>query len=351
MGVKNISKLFDGSSYEHKKVVTFADLKDRKLGIDAFNQLYQFLSSIRDGTGQSLVDESGRVTSHLIGILTRNSALLQNGVKPIYIFDGQSHPLKSREKKRRADVKKTAQIAYDKAVSEGDILTAQKFAKQLNYLTPQLIEDSKRLLTHMGIPIIDAPGEGEAQAAIMVKEGSLWATASQDYDAMLFGSTKLVRNLNITGKRTLAGGRVIDIKPELLELNVLLNGLNITHAQLIDLGILLGSDFNPDGISGIGPKTAYKLINEFKSFEEIEKNNTKVAEANIPYEEIREIFLNPDTHKAVKVDTSLTYDVEKIRSFLVDERGFSDDRYLRLIEKTGREIETLESQTSLDDWF
>ncbi len=350
MGVKNLSDLLDLSTIQFKRSRSLGDFKKRKIAFDAFNVLYQFLSSIRDPSGGMLTDSEGRVTSHLIGLLTRNSQILQNGIKIAYVFDGEADPLKGKEVERRKEIKQQAQEAYEKAIEVGDLKRARQLAQRVSHLTPQMVEDSKKLLEAMGIPVIQAPGEGEAQCAQMTKEGIVDATASQDYDALLFGAPILVRNLNLSGKRNLPSGRVITITPEEINLRDLLDGLEITREQLIDLGILLGSDFNPEGFKGIGPKTAFKLIKKYGSFKEIQKHEPKVAAVEIPYEEIKEIFLNPNVKPQMKVKFG-RYDPDKILHFLVDERGFSAERHKPLILKTARIIEDLEKQTSLDSFF
>ncbi|MHA2100354.1 MAG: flap endonuclease-1 [Candidatus Kariarchaeaceae archaeon] len=351
MGVKNLSQILKGNEVEVREFMTLPQLSNRNLGIDGFNQLFQFMSSIRDVSGGSMVDNAGRITSHLIGILTRNCVLIQHGIQPIYIFDGISHPLKTEEKEKRRETVRLAEIEYKKALDEGDMVKARSFGSRVNKLTPEMLDDSKRLLELLGIPWLVAPGEGEAQASQMVIEGSVWATASQDYDTMLFGAPRMIRNLNITGKRNLPGGKVITIQPEQIELHKLLDALNLTREQLIDLGILLGTDFNPKGFRKIGPATGYKLINEYGSFEEVRKHNKVVKETEIPYEEIRDIFLKPDIEKHMKIDFSKKFDKDGIIEFLVEERNFSRERYINILEKTEREMAIQKSQTSLDDWF
>ncbi len=350
MGVKNLSDLMEYSTIPFRQEKSLNDFKGKKIAFDAFNVLYQFLSSIRDSSGAVMADNEGRVTSHLIGLLTRNSQLLQKGIKIVYVFDGESDPLKKQEVERRKKIKAQAKEQYEEALEKGDLQRAKRLAARVSHLTPQMVEDSKILLKAMGIPVVDAPGEGEAQCAQMAIDGVVDAAASQDYDALLFGAPTLVRNLNLSGRRTLPSGRIKTINPEEINLRDLLDGLQITSEQLIDLGILLGSDFNPDGFKGIGPKTAYKLIKKYGSFNEIKKHEPKVSEVDVPYERIKEIFLNPNVEKKAKI-TFGSYDPDKILHFLVEERGFSVKRHRPLILKTAREIEELEKQTSLDSFF
>jgi len=351
MGVKNLSDIFDQSDIEIRVEKQLSDYSGRALALDAFNVLFQFMASIRDNTGQSLVDEQGRVTSHLIGILTRNSNLIQEGIIPVYVFDGTSHELKDQVKEERRDRRKIAEKEYEKALDEGDMVRARKFASRTNKLSSEMIDDAKHLLRLMGIPVVQAPGEGEAQAAQLAHEGKVYATASQDYDSLLFGSPVMVRNLNITGRRSLPGGGTKMIYPEEIHLSNLLQGLEFTREQLVDIGILLGSDFNPDGIRGIGPKTAFKYMKKYHSFKEVENSVESVAQAEIPYEEIRDIFLHPDVKKGLDLDRSQVFDADKILEFLVEQRDFSEGRYTNLVRKTEKVLQDRKQQTTLDDFF
>ncbi|MHA2501465.1 MAG: flap endonuclease-1 [Candidatus Kariarchaeaceae archaeon] len=352
MGVKKLSDIFSKSSIEINIDKTLADYNGKYLAFDAFNVLFQFMASIRDDTGQSLVDQEGNVTSHLIGILTRNSNLIQQGITPVYVFDGKSHELKSVVQKERRSKREVAKREYDKALEEGDLTRAKKFASRVNYLNDTMIEDAKKLLTLMGIPVVQAPGEGEAQAAQLALEGKVYATASQDYDALLFGTPIMVRNVNITGRRSLPGGSGFKvINPIEIELSLLLKGLDLTREQLIDVGILLGSDFNPDGVAGIGPKTAYSLMKKHGSFIETEKNDKRVKDAEIPYEEIRDIFTQPNVITGLELDKSMSFDGEKVLSFLVDQKNFSEGRYTNIIRKTEKVLQDKQKQTALDDFF
>jgi flap endonuclease-1 len=351
LGVKNLSALFSTADTDVRKSISLQELSGKTIALDAFNQLFQFLASIRDDRGRSMADTEGRITSHLIGILTRGCALLQEDIRPVYIFDGKSHPLKQREKDRRKELTRLAEIEYEKALKEGDIVRAKKFAQRTNKLTPDMIDDAKILLEGMGIPWFQAPSEGEAQAAQLAAEGAVWATASQDYDAMLFGSPRLIRNLNLSGRRNLPGGRSIEIKPEIIELPQLLSTLEITREQLIDLGMLLGSDFNPDGFAKVGPKTAFKFIKKYGTFETIYANETLIKVKEIPFSEIRDIFLKPNVKKNLHLPEGTIFDPERIESFLIGERGFAEGRYKAIIQKTAKRIEDNQSQSALDDWF
>ncbi|MEM1525583.1 MAG: flap endonuclease-1 [Ignisphaera sp.] len=327
-------------------------LARKAIALDAYNALYQFLAAIRQPDGTPLMDGKGNVTSHLSGLFYRTINLVENGIKPIYVFDGKPPEIKRQElEKRRVRKEKAAEMAA-KAYSEGVIHEAAKYAVQAIHLTESMVKDAKRLLDSMGIPYVQALSEGEAQAAYLTKRGASWATGSQDYDSLLFGAPRLVRNLAITGKRKLPGKDVyVDVKPELIELDKLLKALGITLDQLIDVAILIGTDYNPDGAEGIGPRTALQLIKTHGSLEKILRvlPNIKFPEDPI---KIREYFLKPPV---IDVDRLEWREPDKnaIVQILVKEHDFSFDRVenaLKRFEKAYREY-VRSAPASLDQWF
>ncbi|MEM4243944.1 MAG: flap endonuclease-1 [Candidatus Bathyarchaeia archaeon] len=333
-----------------KTVVRLEDLSGKKIAIDAYNALYQFLAIIRQPDGTPLKDHTGKVTSHLSGLFYRTSNLLELGIKPIYVFDGTPPVLKEVEIKRRAKAKEEATIKYEQALAQGRVEEARMYAQATSRLHDYMMEDSKRLLTLMGIPWIQAPSEGEAQAAHLTKRGDADYCASQDYDSLLFGAPKLIRNVTISGRRKLPSKNVyIDVVPEVIRLDDVLKECGITYEQLIDVGILIGTDFNPDGIKGLGPKTALKLIKEHGT---LEKALPHIKNAEFPHspEKIREIFLQPK----VRDDYTLKWqqpDVEGIVAFLVGEKDFSEDRVRKALEKIQEGSKKLAGKTTLEKWF
>jgi flap endonuclease-1 len=276
---------------------------------------------------------------------------MQHNIRPVYVFDGISHELKTKEKERRREVRKLSEIEYNKAIEAGDMDRARLFAQRVNKLTPEMIEDSKKLLELMGIPAISSPGEGEAQAAQMAKEGILHAAGTQDYDALVFGSPRMLRNVNISGRRRLPGGGYKNILPEMFELSEVLRSLDLSQAQLVDLGILMGSDFNPDGFKGVGPKTALKFIKKYGTFEEILANEKKVQETDTPYEEIRKIFLQPNVTKNIELTFESKFDKTGIMEYLHKQHNFNPTQYENLLSKTERALKNPRTQTSLDAFF
>ena len=333
-----------------KTVVRLEDLSGKTIAIDAYNALYQFLAIIRQPDGTPLKDSTGKITSHLSGLFYRTSNLVEMGIKPIYVFDGAPPVLKEVEIKRRMRAKEEATIKYEQALAQGKIEEARMYAQATSRLSDYMAEDSKKLLTLMGIPWIQAPSEGEAQAAHLTKRGDSDYCASQDYDSLLFGAPRLIRNVTISGRRKLPSKNVyIDVVPEVIKLTDVLEECGITYEQLIDVGILIGTDFNPDGIKGLGPKTALKLIKEYGTLEKA-LPYIKNAEFPHPPEKIREIFLHPK----VSNDYVLRWqqpNVDGIVDFLVGEKDFSEERVRKAIEKMQEGNRKLGGKTTLEKWF
>ncbi|MFA5771195.1 MAG: flap endonuclease-1 [Thermoplasmata archaeon] len=329
---------------KEKKDIT--DFSRKVIAIDAPNAIYQFLSSIRQPDGTPLMDSTGRVTSHLVGLFTRTANLIGTGTKIVYVFDGKPHQLKYETINERREIKKKAETEWQIALEAGDLEKAKSKAQQTSRLTSDMINESKTLLEYLGVPYVVAPSEGEAQASYMARKGDVWAAASQDFDALLFGSLILVRNLTITGRRKLPGKQVyVDVTPEIINLDSALRSLEITREQLVDLGILVGTDFN-DGIKGVGAKTALKLIKEHKTIEKVlEFKNTSIKN----YETIKDIFLKPDVTDDYKIDSG-KIDIVCVKKFLCEERGFSENRVDAALKKFEAFKETV-AQKSLEDWF
>lgn len=330
------------------KTIEFEDLRGKKIAIDALNSLYQFLSIIRQPTGEPLRDSKGRVTSHLSGIFYRNANLLEYGVLPIYVFDGAPPKLKFRALEKRSEVREAAREKWQAAIAEQRYAEAKVYAQQASRITNEMLLDAKALLDYIGIPHVQAPSEGEAQASAMVLRGDAWAVGSQDYDSLLFGAPRLVRNLTISGKRKLPRKNVyVDIKPEILHLEEALRSLGITREQLVEIGVLIGTDYNQKGIAGIGPKKALALIKELGSAKAvIEKKNISV---DFDADEIKDLFLNPETTKSYTLKWSAP-DEEKLLEFLCEEHDFSEERVKNALERIRKAQET-KQQKSLDSWF
>ncbi len=317
------------------------------VAIDAYNAIYQFLSIIRGPDGMPLTDFSGKITSHISGLFYRNINFLSLGIKPIYVFDGKPPSLKSAEIERRKQVKKDATIKYEKAISEGRYEEAKKYAQQTSILRDDMVQDSKKLLDLFGIPHIQAPSEGEATAAYLTQTGKAFASASQDFDSLLFGAKKLVRNFTNSGKRKLPNrNTTIEIEPEIIDLAKTLDDLGVTREQLVDIGILIGTDFNPDGFERIGPKTALKMIKEHGKLEAVPQIQEDLLK--VDYEQIREIFLRPKVAEVGEVVFG-TVDHQGIINYLTKERSFSPERVETSLNRLKKSLE--KKSHTLEQWF
>ncbi|MDD4251271.1 MAG: flap endonuclease-1 [Candidatus ainarchaeum sp.] len=343
MGV-NLSKLVE------KEEIIVDSLSGKKIGIDSYNMLYQFLASIRGADGLPLADSNGNVTSHLTGLFYRTINLIDKGIKPVYIFDGKPSELKKETLRKRREIRTDAEKKSSDALQAGDLFEAKKFGSRALKLTPLMVDEAKTLLKFMGVPIVNAPQEGEAQASIMNSKKVIDGVVSQDFDCLLFGANNLYRNVGFSGKRKVAGKNFyVDIKPEHISLENVLQKLGISRQKLIWLGILVGTDFNKK-FPKIGPKTAIKLVSENDSFEEIIIKTG--FEPDFDFKEIEEIFLNP---VSCDVDESELLEKmpnrEKLLEFLVEKHDFSKERIESTLNRFLKEKEEREKQKGLSEWF
>ncbi len=323
------------------KEIELDELFDKRVAIDAFNWIYQFLSIIRQPDGEPLKDSQGRVTSHLSGLYYRTLKLLEAGIKPIYVFDGEPPAFKKATVEERRSVREEAAREWKAALEKKDYETARKAAQRSTQITDEIITGSKQLLDAMGIPVVQAESEGEALCSLIVREGDAYAVATQDYDSLLFGATRLIRNLSITGRRK-RGNDYIDVRPEMLVLSEVLDSLNITQEQLIILGIVIGTDFNPGGIPGYGPKKALELVREKKTLHAALEG--LAWDFPVQPEEIFEFFRRPK-HTKWSIDFR-QLDEERIKALLCDEHDFSEERVENAMKKVSKS-----GQSSLGRWI
>lgn len=305
--------------------ITLSDLAGKTLAVDAHGELYQFLALIRLRDGTPLKDSQGRVTSHLSGLFFRTTRLIaEHGVKLVFVFDGVPPPEKQAELARRRAVKAEFEKAREEALARGDLEDAYSKATMTSKLTREMAAEARELLGLLGLPVVQAPSEGEAQAAHMARRGDVWAAASKDYDTLLFGAPRLLRFLSISGKEFLPSkGQFRPLIPEVIELESQLAAWGISREGAIDLALLIGTDFN-DGVRGIGPKKALALV---QKYERIEAMPDEIQEAIGDVAALRSLYLSP----AVTDDYAIQFtdpDREGIVRFLCDERAFSRDRVL-----------------------
>jgi flap endonuclease-1 len=321
-----------------KKEIKISDLSGKKFSVDASSIIYQFIASIRQPDGTPLMDQEGNITSHLMGLSTRIPNLMEQNLKLCFVFDGKPPRLKFKEKEIRETRKQIAEKKLEQAKREKDIESIAKYRKQTVRLTQDIIEQSKEFIEALGLPIIQAPSEAEAQAAFMAQNKDVYAVISQDADCLLYSAPRVIRNLTISQRRKVRG-TYIKVYPELIELKEVLSTLKINQDQLLALAILVGTDYNPGGVKGIGPKTALKLVQEHKSFDEIFKN----VEADFNWKEVYATFKNMPIIKNYQLKWKEP-NIAKL-SKILSNRDFSEEKINKLIEKLTTKKE------NLDRWF
>lgn len=322
-------------------------LKGRTIAVDAMNTLYQFLSIIRQRDGTPLKNSRGMITSHLSGLFYRTSNLIERGIEPVFVFDGEPPELKSKTLETRREIRAKAERARKEALEKGKEKEARKYAQRAARLSDEMVGQSKKLLSTMGVPWVQAPGEGEAQAARMVQNEDTWATGSQDFDSLLYGSPVLLRNMAITGKRKLPGkDKYKQVLPEVIELQGIMEEHEIDRRKLIAIGILVGTDYN-EGIKGIGPKRALDLVKKNGSLEEIADMEIFEKFDVDPFE-VEEIFLEPNVTDDYKINWE-DPDPNEIKEFLCEKHDFSESRIRTGIERLERGASE-RAQESLEKW-
>jgi flap endonuclease-1 len=311
------------------------DLNTRILTMDASNVIYKFLTTMRQPDGTPLKDLNGNITAHLNGIMFQTATLVNKGIKPVYVFDGKAPELKKKTQEERIEIKKEAQRKFEEAKKAGDLEAARKYASRTPFINKEIIESSKKLLDLMGLPYVQAKTEGEAQASYMVAQKDAFAVVSQDYDCLQFGATRMLKNFKLSNKQSK------DL--QIIYLEKTLKELEVTREQLIDIAILVGTDFN-EGIYGIGPKKGLKLIKKYQNLETVLEKIDKTIE--VDYNDIREIFLNPD----VVTDYELKFKSpkrERLIDYLCGDHDFTEERTFMAIDKLSKNT----AQTNLEQWF
>lgn len=333
-----------------QKEVSIEELSGKVLVVDSYNVLYQFLSSIRQRDGALLKDSSGNITSHLAGLFNRTTKLISLGLKLAFVFDGEPPKLKYKERERRKRIKIEAEKMYEQAKADEDIETMKKYAARTSRLTEDMVEESKDLVKALGCPVIQAPSEGEAQAALIVNKGDAFATVSQDYDCLLYGSKRMVKNLTISGRKKQRDRISYEtISPAIIELSENLQHLGITRDQLIAMAMLIGTDFNVGGIKGIGPKKAYNLVIGHKTnfnsmFQEVNWNQS----FDVDWRQVFDLIKNMPTNKNYQIKWE-NINKEKIIELLVEKHDFSEDRVENSVNKLVKQVEK-KQQTGLGEW-
>jgi len=320
-------------------------IENKKITIDSYNMLYQFVSTIRGADGNILTDYDGRVTSHLKGLFNRCVYFKKNNIKAIFVFDGKSPKLKEKEQENRRKKKQEADEKYKEALELGLADEAAKYQKIAeNKLNSEMVDEAKELILAFGFPVVQAPSEGEAQGAQIVSDGGAYALSSQDFDSLLFGTKYLIRNLSISNKRKVPGSNIYrDIPIEFYDLKKNLDKLGLTREELILVAILCGTDFNIGGIKGIGPKKALNLVREYRDKpDEMFKNLKWHDYFDYTWVEVLNVFKKMPVDKNLEIDFN-EINKDKIRSILTD-RDFD-------INMIDRSLDGIKKVKTLDSFF
>ncbi|MCX8202482.1 MAG: flap endonuclease-1 [Candidatus Micrarchaeota archaeon] len=335
-----------------KRPIKLESLEGRRIAIDSYNMIYQFLTTIRQKDGTPLMDSKGRVTSHLSGLLYRVSKLLEMNIQPIFIFDGEPPKFKIKTIEKRQEIKAQAQRRLEEAIARGET-ELKTYAQATVKMTEEIVEESKKMLELMGVPVVMAPSEGEAEAARLVSEGMAYAVGSQDYDSLLFGANRLVRNITLSGRRKLPGKGVwVEVEPELIDANESFSAIGMTRNQMIWAAMMIGTDYF-EGIKGIGPKKGVAIAKESSSLKEcFEKAKaSEIYEENkVELEEIERFFLNPPKPKQEPSIQFRDPKKDEIIDFLCGEHEFMIERVEGALDRIMKKEEG-KSQTKLDSWF
>ena len=293
------------------------------------------------GDGGPLRGPDGSPVSHLMGLLARVTNLLQNGIQPIIVFDGKHHELKSEVVAQRRQRRIQAIQEWEALMEAGELEAARKKGQQTIHLTREMVEEAKLMLSHLGVPVIQAASEGEGEAAVRVLREEADAVATQDWDALLYGTPVLIRNLMSAGSRR--RGKIVNA--ERIYLSKVLDLHQITHEQLVDIAIMIGTDFHK-GINGIGPKRGLSHIKKYGAIEAIVEEGGHEPIEHL--DTIRSIFLaHPCSDQEIPKPNII--DEENLRNFLIGKKGFSEKRVSNAITAAGKEVRTI-GQTRLTDF-
>ncbi|EON65442.1 flap endonuclease 1 [Coniosporium apollinis CBS 100218] len=347
MGIKHLYQVISENAPDAIKTGEIKNQFGRKVAIDASMSIYSFLIAVRSD-GQQLMSDTGETTSHLMGMFYRTLRMVDNGIKPLFVFDGAPPKLKSGELAKRFQRKSEAQEAHEEAKETGTAEEVEKFSRRTVRVTREHNAECQRLLTLMGIPYIVAPTEAEAQCAVLARAGKVYAAASEDMDTLTFNSPVLLRHLTFSEQR----------KEPILEIHLdkVLEGLEMEMPQFVDLCILLGCDY-VDPIKGIGPSTALKLIRDHKNLEGVveffETSKKYSLPEDWPYKDARLLFLEPDVRPADHPDCDFKWDapdVDGLIKFLVEEKGFSEDRVRNAATRLQKNLKSAQ-QSRLEGFF
>ena len=355
MGITRLMNLLREKAPNAIKTVSLHTYTGHAFALDASMAMYQFLIStqqIKSGFSiAELRDSNGNLTGHLLGLYNRSIMLMENGIKPVWVFDGKPPEAKSHVLKQRKQRKEDAEKGKSEAKDEGDMERALKLSNQTVKIDQQMTNDAKRLVQLLGLPMIEAPSEAEATCSILAKSGKVYAAATEDMDSLCFGCPILIRDINNKNEP------VIEIN-----LEQVLNELKINMDEFIDLCILCGCDYSSK-IEGIGVINAYKLIKEHKNIEGVikyaenfnkdpnHKKKLTYDKEEFNYIEARELFKHPEVIDVEKVNLVWKNpDKEGLKKFLVDEKNFNENRINNALVRI-ENAKSKSSQMRMENFF
>uniref|UniRef100_A0A6S8GZ49 XPG N-terminal domain-containing protein n=1 Tax=Dunaliella tertiolecta TaxID=3047 RepID=A0A6S8GZ49_DUNTE len=169
MGIQGLTKLLADQAHECVREQKFETYFGRKIAVDASMHIYQFMVVVGRVGDQLLTNEAGEVTSHLQGMFYRTARMLEAGIKPVFVFDGKPPEIKRQQLDQRLERRTDADESLRKAQESGNQEEIEKYSKRSIKVTKQHNEECKELLRLMGVPIVDAATEAEAQCSSMCK--------------------------------------------------------------------------------------------------------------------------------------------------------------------------------------
>jgi len=345
MGIKGLSQLIGDNAPHAIKENEIKNFFGRKVAIDASMSIYQFLIAVRSHDGAQLTSADGETTSHLIGLFYRTIRMVDNGIKPVYVFDGKPPDMKGGELTKRAEKREEASKQLALATDAGDTAEMDKLNRRLVKVNKSHTDECKKLLTLMGIPFVEAPCEAEAQCAALVKSNKVYATATEDMDSLTFGSNVLLRYM------TYSEAKKMPIKE--FHLKTILETMDYTMDEFIDLCILLGCDYC-DTIRGVGAKRAKDLMDKHRSIEKIIENlDTKkyTVPEDWPYQQARRLFKTPDVTDPETIDLKWNQpDEDGLVKFMCEEKNFNEERIRNGAKKLFKAKQG-QTQGRLDSFF
>jgi len=313
------------------EAVPFDDLSGSVVAVDAHNWLYRYLTTTVRWTNEDIYTTTdGDEVANLVGIVQGLPKFFEHDITPVFVFDGSVVSLKDDEVAERREAREKREDELETAREEGDKLAVARLESQTQRLTDTILRTTRELLALLDVPVVEAPAEGEAQAAHMAREGVVDYVGTEDYDALLLGAPLTLRQLTSKGN------------PELMDFQATLDEHDLTWEQLVDAAILMGTDFN-EGVSGIGPKTAVTAVREHGDIWGVfEARDVFVDNAD----RIRDLFLNPAVTDDYDYDSDVEPDIEAARAYVCEEWEVDPDEVERGFER----IEQSVVQTGLDRW-